>query len=85
MGMSAILKNPRMTLVALVIFGLPLLTGCQTTQGEQTNLVPKGFQTMIVPLVLGSGNPFVGGVLHGYGDDSITFTARNKRQSVRQK
>ena len=82
MGMSAILKNPWL---ALVILGLPLLTGCLTPQGEQTNLVPKGFQTMIVPLVLGSGNPFVGGLLHRYGEDPITFTARNKRQPVRQK
>ena len=85
MGMSAILKSPWLALVALVIFGLPLLTGCLTTQGEQTNLVPKGLQTMIVPLVFGSGNPFVGGLLHRYGEDSITFTARNKRQLVRQK
>ena len=84
MGMSAILKNPKTALV-LVVFGLPLLTGCLTTQGGQTNLVPKGLQTMIVPLVLGSGNPFVGGLLHRYGEDPITFTARNKRPPVRQK
>jgi hypothetical protein len=84
MSMRATLKDPKTALV-LVVFGLPFLTGCLSTQSEQNNLVSKGFQSMIIPLVFGSGNPFVGGLLHGFTNDLMTPTERNKRQPVRQK
>jgi hypothetical protein len=67
--------------LVLVVLGLPLFTGCLSIQGEQNNFLPKGLQTMIVPLVFGGGNSIVGGLLHGYSD-SKTVTVMNSQQQA---
>ena len=63
----------------LVVLGLTVFTGCLSTQSEQNNLLQKDLIPTIVPSVVGIGNPFVGGLLRGYGKVSKTVTAKKSR------
>ena len=80
--MSVILKNPKIALV-LIVIGLPVFTGCLSTQSENMNPLPGGFALKIIPLAI--GNPFFSGLVSGYTGNSKTFKARNSRQPVQQR
>ena len=78
-----ILKKHELASV-LVVLELTVFTGCLSTQSEQDNFLQKDSMPTIVPLVVGIGNPFVGGLLRGYGKGSKAVTPNKSPQSVHQ-
>ena len=77
-----ILNNPKIALV-FVVMGLPVFTGCLSTQSENMNPLPGGFALKIIPLAI--GNPFFSGLVSGYAGNSKISKASNSRQPVQQR
>ena len=81
-SMSVTLKNPKIAIFIIAI-GLPIFTGCLSTQSENMNTLPDGFAMKVIPLAIGS--PFLSGLVSVYNSNLKTAKANDSRQPFNRK